>query len=119
VFVLFEEASLRYAAALHQRSAALQQRSCASDAWRSSSATQRLKSNVPNVRVSLGKVAAFAAMSGAGPPLLAKVQTSLPDSQLHGPSFFKQGSTQCEPQCMAAPVSGSWGFTHDPRETKP
>ncbi len=58
-------------------------------------------------------------MYGAGPPLLAKVQTSLPDSQLHGPSFFKQGSAQWEPQSMADPISGSWAFTHDPRETKP
>lgn len=93
--------------------------SSASEAWGSSSAAQRSESSVPDVRASPGKVAAFAAMSGAGPPLLAKVQTSLPDSQLHGPSFFKQGSAQWEPQCMAAPISGSWGFTHDPRETKP
>ncbi len=91
----------------------------ASDAWGSSSVAQRSESSVPDVRASPGKIAAFAAMSGAGPPLLAKVQTSLPDSQLHGPSFFKQGSAQWEPQWMAAPTSGSWGFIHDPREIKP
>ncbi|CAM6045313.1 unnamed protein product [Sphagnum compactum] len=46
--------------------------SSASDAWGSSSAAQRSESSVPDVRASPGKVAAFAAMSGAGPPLLAK-----------------------------------------------